>query len=127
MIHLVAPLSPSPRPPPSLPLILWVDPEKCGQLLHSTDTLWPGQQQQGAQGKMVSLYRVIPMHGNAIKAYWRFRMYNYTVCQFLLPVQLSESVLVRDLIFVFQNIEGEHIHYDSKDDAFRLDKTVSIN
>ncbi len=67
------------------------------------------------------------MHGNAIKAYWRFRMYNYTVCQFLLPVQLSESVLVRDLIFVFQNIEGEHIHYDSKDDAFRLDKTVSIN
>ena len=54
-------------------------------------------------------------------------MYNYTVCQFLLPVQLSESVLVRDLIFVFQNIEGEHIHYDSKDDAFRLDKTVSIN
>ncbi len=33
---------------------------------------------------------------------------------------------MRDLIFVFQNIEGEHIHYDSKEDAFRLDKKVSI-
>ena len=35
-------------------------------------------------------------------------------------------MLVRDLIFVFQNIEGEYIHYDSIEDAYRLDKKVNL-
>lgn len=38
--------------------------------------------------------------------------------------ELSESVLVRDLIYVFQDIEGKYIRFSPKDDAFRIQPQV---
>ncbi len=55
MIRLVELLSPSPPPPPSLPLTLWGDPGMCcGQPLLLTDIQWPGQLEE-PQSKIVSL------------------------------------------------------------------------
>ena len=39
-------------------------------------------------------------------------------------LDVPESELLRDIVFVFQNIEGEHIHYNRGQDAFRLDEKV---
>ena len=37
---------------------------------------------------------------------------------------VSEASLLRDVLFVFQNIDGKFIHFDSKEDAFRIDSKV---
>ena len=39
--------------------------------------------------------------------------------------ELSENVLVKDLIYVFQDIEGKYIRFSPKDDAFRIQPQVS--
>jgi len=39
--------------------------------------------------------------------------------------EITEAALLRDIIFVFQNIEGDHIHFDSKQEAYRVDEKVS--
>ena len=38
--------------------------------------------------------------------------------------EVTEGALLRDLIFVFQNIDGQYIHFDSNQDAFRLSSKV---
>ena len=43
------------------------------------------------------------------------------------PVDVSESALLRDVLFVFQNIDGNFIHFDSKQDAFRIDSKVHVH
>ena len=43
----------------------------------------------------------------------------------LSPAEVTEGALLRDLIFVFQNIDGQYIQFDSNQDAFRLSSKVS--
>ncbi len=38
---------------------------------------------------------------------------------------MSEGALVRDLIYVFQDIEGKYIRFSPKDNAFRIQPQVS--
>ena len=40
--------------------------------------------------------------------------------------EVSEAVLLRDIIFVFQGIEGEVLRYDIKQEAYRIDEKVSV-
>ena len=40
--------------------------------------------------------------------------------------EISEAVLLRDVIFVFQGIEGEVLRYDIKQEAYRIDEKVSV-
>ena len=37
---------------------------------------------------------------------------------------MSQAALLRDVIFVLQGIEGEYIRFDTKEEAYRIDKTV---
>ena len=39
---------------------------------------------------------------------------------------MSEAALLRDIVFVFQNIEGEVIRYDSKKEAYKIDEKVRV-
>ncbi len=39
--------------------------------------------------------------------------------------EIPEAVLLRDIIFAFQNIDGEVIRFDSKQEAYRIDEKVS--
>ena len=39
--------------------------------------------------------------------------------------EVSEAALLRDVLFVFQNIDGDFIHFDSKQEAFRIDSKVT--
>lgn len=38
--------------------------------------------------------------------------------------EVTEEVIVRDLVYVFQGIEGKYIKYSHSEDAFRLDSQV---
>ena len=38
--------------------------------------------------------------------------------------EVSEAALLRDVLFVFQNIDGRYVHFDSKQDAFRISDKV---
>ncbi|XP_071839053.1 gamma-tubulin complex component 3 homolog isoform X2 [Apostichopus japonicus] len=40
--------------------------------------------------------------------------------------EVTEEVIVRDLVYVFQGIEGKYIKYNYSEDAFRLDSQVGI-
>ena len=44
---------------------------------------------------------------------------------FFYIAEVTEGALLRDLIFVFQNINGQYIQFDSHQDAFRLSNKVS--
>ena len=39
-------------------------------------------------------------------------------------MEVPEAVLLRDIVYVFQNIDGEIICYDSKQEAYRIDDKV---
>jgi gamma-tubulin complex component 3 len=39
---------------------------------------------------------------------------------------VSDSALLRDVLFVFQNIDGRYIHFDSKLDAFRISSKFQV-
>ena len=41
-------------------------------------------------------------------------------------VEVTEASLLRDIIFVFQNIEGDYIHFDRKQEAYRIDEKVRL-
>ena len=49
----------------------------------------------------------------------------FTPYNFFPPAEITEGTLLRDLIFVFQNIDGQYIQFDSHQDAFRLSSKVS--
>ena len=38
--------------------------------------------------------------------------------------EISEANLLRDILFVFQGIEGKWMHYNQKEDAYRIDEKV---
>jgi gamma-tubulin complex component 3 len=40
--------------------------------------------------------------------------------------EVSEALLVRDLIFVFQGIDGKYIHYSKSEDGYRVDPKVGV-
>ena len=40
--------------------------------------------------------------------------------------ELSEQELLKDLMYVFQDIEGKYIRFDHKEDGFRIIPQVSI-
>ena len=40
--------------------------------------------------------------------------------------EVSEAALLRDVLFVFQNIDGRYVHFDSKQDAFRISDKVYL-
>ena len=48
----------------------------------------------------------------------------YTTFTFVSLAEVTEGALLRDLIFVFQNIDGQYIQFDSHQDAFRLSSKV---
>lgn len=50
----------------------------------------------------------------------------FDFCVFCTPVELTEAALLRDLIFVFQNIDGEYITFNKTEDAFRLSNKVGL-
>lgn len=39
--------------------------------------------------------------------------------------ELTESQLLREVVYVFQGIEGKYVKYDVAKDAFRIDPNVS--
>ena len=43
---------------------------------------------------------------------------------FVRPAEVTEGALLRDLIFVFQNIDGQYIQFDSHKDTFRISSKV---
>lgn len=45
---------------------------------------------------------------------------------FLVPYEISESELLKDLVYVFQGIEGKWIKFDPFSDAYRVNSQVSI-
>ena len=40
--------------------------------------------------------------------------------------EMSEATLLRDILFVFQGIEGKWMHYNQKEDAYRIDEKVHV-
>ena len=40
--------------------------------------------------------------------------------------EVSEATLLRDILFVFQGIEGKWMHYNQKEDAYRIDDKVFL-
>ena len=40
--------------------------------------------------------------------------------------ELPEHVLIRDVLYVFQGIDGQYVHYDKTRDAFVLDAHVGV-
>ena len=42
----------------------------------------------------------------------------------LASYEVSEALIVRDLIFTFQGIDGKYIHYNQDEDGFRVDPQV---
>ena len=55
-----------------------------------------------------------------------FLIVHHIVHYLLYPAEVTEGALLRDLIFVFQNIDGQYIQFDSHQDAFRLTKKVHV-
>ena len=55
------------------------------------------------------------------------RVLSYIV-HFCLPsiasYEVSEALIVRDLIFTFQGIDGKYIHFNKAEDGFRVDPQV---
>ena len=43
------------------------------------------------------------------------------------PVEVTEGAILRDLIFVFQNIDGQYIQFDSHRDTFKLTNKVNFS
>lgn len=41
--------------------------------------------------------------------------------------ELPESVLLRELVYVFQGIEGKYIKYDAMREGFRIDSKVQFS
>lgn len=41
--------------------------------------------------------------------------------------EASDALLIRDLIYVFQGIDGKLIKYDQVDNAFRIDRSVGVS
>ena len=44
----------------------------------------------------------------------------------LASLEVAETTLVQDLIYVFQGIDGKVIKYDAAEDAFRIKSEVSL-
>jgi len=47
-------------------------------------------------------------------------------CVFSASSEIPESVILREIIFVFQGIEGKYIRYDATKDRFSIDSKVRI-
>ena len=57
-------------------------------------------------------------------------MYTFNIKNGILYLQLesvSEGALLRDLIFVFQDIEGKYIRFNHKEDGFRILPQVTFS
>ena len=44
---------------------------------------------------------------------------------YLASYEVSEALIVRDLIFTFQGIDGKYIQFNQDQDGFRVDPEVS--
>ena len=48
------------------------------------------------------------------------------VVSFAVSFEASDALLIRDLIYVFQGIDGKLIKYDQVEDAYRIDRGVGV-
>ena len=54
--------------------------------------------------------------------------YNHVEHTFLLSAsyEISEAALLRDIIYIFQGIEGKVIKFDQANDAYRIDPKLGV-
>ena len=55
------------------------------------------------------------------------KLYSWNYLYSTVSFEASDALLIRDLIYVFQGIDGKLIKYDQIDDGYRIERSVGVS